>query len=196
MGCHNELVIEMVIEMKRFSIVYACVLSASLAIAAPIRGLVDGATGQGVPDADIRYYRIGSPLSLGTGSATNIESTLSSSTNAIPSSAAVNDAIESYVDPYQSAPENLGTGTNVVWLPTRYSCYYAPTNDYLFGMSTNIPAARIGNVFHGEIISTNAITLASNMIWWDNDVTPSGTNTFVCTYYVPANKWIFRMLPK
>lgn len=51
--------------MKKLAIALGYLLAVCSAYAAPIKGLVDVATGKEIPDADLRYMRVGITNSYG-----------------------------------------------------------------------------------------------------------------------------------
>jgi len=90
------------------------------------------------------------------------------------------------VDTFQGIRQDNGTGTNLVWLPTRYSGKWTTTNSATFAMSTSdYPRSTYSLWQYG----TNSITF-SDQIEVLNSITPAGTNLWVIGPADTSTNWI------
>jgi hypothetical protein len=153
--------------MKRLFLAIFCLLVAIHASAAPILGLVDGATGEEIPDADARYALAGA-----TGLTTNDSPTMAAGTDWIFALGSITNTATSGTDivNWQSMTGYVATVSS--GLTTNDSPTMAAGTDWTFALASVTNTASSGT----EIVNYQTMTnyVALNVVWV---ASPAATNS-------------------
>jgi hypothetical protein len=92
------------------------------------------------------------------------------------------------MDNFLGPREDLGSGTAIVWEPTKYSAKWAPTNAATFSMSENATYPR--GDYKLWVTTTNAITFGAGIQRIGATFTASGTNLWIIGVGDSTTNWI------